>query len=119
MAEACAEVLPCRGGCARVVGREEHGEHEDKAEGARDADKDAEGEGESDGELAVGNEEGYGSGVWEHEAAENWSHERVRAAFEEAVDPVLKAAVKSELGAEDFVLAKDEEEDADADAKHG
>jgi len=54
--------------------------------------------------------------VWEDEAAENRRHERVGAAFEEAVDPELKAAVKSELGSEDFVLAENEEEDADADA---
>lgn len=55
--------------------------------------------------------------MWEDEAAENRRHERVGAAFEEAVDPELKPAVKSELGAEDFVLAENEEEDADADAE--
>jgi len=31
----------------------------------------------------------------------------------------LKAAVESELSAEDFVLAENQEEDADGDAKEG
>jgi hypothetical protein len=36
--------------------------------------------------------------------------------FEKAADPELEAAVKSELRAEDFVLAEDEEKDSNADA---
>jgi len=55
--------------------------------------------------------------VGKHEPAENRRHEGVCTTFEEAVDPELKATVKSELGAEDFVLAEDKEEDADADAE--
>ena len=56
----------------------------------------------------------------EDKATEDGCHEGIGAAlFEEAVDPKLEAAVKSELRAEDFVLAEDEEEDAYADAQNG
>ena len=54
------------------------------------------------------------------EASEDGGHEGIGATlFEEAVDPELKTAVKCELCAKDFVLAEDEEEDADADAQNG
>ena len=119
MAEAGAEVLP-EGGVRAGVGRgEKKGEHEDEAAEAGGADEDAKNEGDTDGEFAVSDEEGDGSGVRENEAAEGGDHEGIGAAIEKAVDPILKAAVKSELGAEDFVLAEDEEEDADGDAQEG
>jgi hypothetical protein len=58
--------------------------------------------------------------VGEDEAAEDGGHEGVGAAlFEKAVDPELKAAVKSELCAEDFILAEDQEKDANADTENG
>jgi len=58
--------------------------------------------------------------VRENEVAEHGDHERVSAALvEEAVDPELEAAVESELCTEDFVFAKDQEEDANADAEDG
>lgn len=112
--------MPDRRGCAGIVGREEQGEHEDEAAQARGADEDAKRESDADGQLAIGHEEGDGRGVREDETAENRSHERVGAALlEEAVNPELKAAMQSELSAEDFVLAEDQEEDAHADAKNG
>jgi len=58
--------------------------------------------------------------VGEDETPEDRGHEGIGAAlFEEAVDPELEAAVKRELRAEDFVLAEDEEKEADADAQNG
>jgi hypothetical protein len=55
--------------------------------------------------------------VGKNETPEDRGHEGIGAAlFEEAVDPELEAAVKRELRAEDFVLAEDEEKEADADA---
>jgi len=58
--------------------------------------------------------------VREDEATEDGCHEGIGAAlFEEAVDPKLEAAVKGKLCTEDFILAEDEEEDADADAQNG
>ena len=112
--------MPDRRVCTRIVGREEQGEHEDEAAKAGGANENTECKSDADGQLAVGHEEGDGRGVRQDESAENGSHERVGAAlFEEAIDPELKAAMKSELSAENFVLAEDEEEDADADAKNG
>src|SRR5690242_2876834 len=119
MAKACAEVLPDRRGRTGIVGREEQSEHEDEAAKAGGANEDAKRKSDADGQLAVGHKEGDGRGVRQDESAENRSHERVGAAlFEEAVNPELKAAVKSELSGEDFVLAEDEEEEADADPKN-
>jgi hypothetical protein len=57
--------------------------------------------------------------VSEDEATENGRHERVSPAFEEFVDPELKAAVKSEGRAENFVLAENQEKNAHANAKQG
>jgi len=112
--------LPHGGRCAWIVGREKNGEHEDQAAGAGDADEDAERERKADGELAVGDQEGDRRGVREDEIPEDWRHEGIGAALvEKAIDPKLEAAVKSELCAEDFILAEDEEEDADADAEGG
>ena len=55
-----------------------------------------------------------------NEAAEDGGHEGICATLlEKAVDPELKAAVKRELRSEDFVLAKNEKEDADAYAQDG
>ena len=117
LAEAGAEVLPEGGVLAGVARGEKKSEHEDEAADAGGANEDAQDEGDADGELAVSDEEGDGSGVREDEAAEGGDHEGIGAAIEKAVDAILKAAVKSELGAEDFVFAEDEEEDADGDAK--
>jgi hypothetical protein len=120
MAEAGAEVLP-EGSCgAGVVGGEEQGKHVEESAEAGGADKDAEDERDPDGEFAVSDEEGDGRGVRQDETAKNRRHEGIRAAFgEEFADPELKAAVKRELRAENFVFAKIEEEEADADAKRG
>ncbi len=52
-------------------------------------------------------------------ATEDGRHERVSAALEEFVDPELKAAVKSECCAENFVLAEDQEKNTDAYAEQG
>jgi len=118
MAEAGAEVLPEGSGGAWIVGGEEKSKHEDQAAGAGGADGNAEKERESDGEFAVRDEKGDGRGVGEDEVKQNGRHERIRGAVgEEFVDPELKAAVKSEFGAEDFVLGEDEEERAHADAQ--
>jgi len=120
MAEAGAEILPEGGGGAGIVGREEQREHEDEAAEAGGAHEDGEDERDPDSEFGVSDEEGDGRGVRQDEPAKNRRHERVGAAFgEEFADPELKAAVKRELRAENFVFAKIEEEEADADAKRG
>jgi hypothetical protein len=75
---------------------------------------------EADGEFAVSDEKSDGRGVRQDEAAKNRGHERICAALgEEFAYPELKAAVQSELRAENFVLAEDEEEEADTDAERG
>ncbi len=120
MAKAGAEILPDGCGGAGIVRGEEQREHVEEAAEAGGADQNAENEREPDGEFAVRDKEGDGRGVRQDEAAKNRRHERIRAAFgKEFADPELKAAVKRELRAEDFVFAKIEEEEADADAKRG
>ena len=56
--------------------------------------------------------------MWKNEAAQNGCHEGVSSAFEELVDPELKAAVKSKCSAENFVLTEDQEKNPYADAEH-
>src|SRR5258708_11185137 len=120
MAEAGAEILPEGGGRAGIVRGEEQREHVEEAAEAGGAHQDAEDEREPDGEFAISDEEGDGRGVRQNETAKNRRHEGIRAAFgEEFADPELKAAVKGELRAKDFVFAKIEEEEADGDAERG
>ena len=118
MAEAGSEILPERRGGTGIVGGEKQGEHEDQADDAGGADENAEQERKSDGEFAVGYQESDRCCVGENEIAKDRSHERIGAAFgQEFVDPELKAAMQGELRSEDFVLAENEEEDADSDAE--
>lgn len=120
MAETRAEILPSRGGSSGIVRGEEKREHEKESAYAGWADEHAEDERKPHGEFAVGYEEGDGRGVGKNEIAKERGHEGVGAAFgQELVDPELKTAVQGELRAEDFVLAEDEEEDADGDAESG
>jgi hypothetical protein len=56
--------------------------------------------------------------VRDYEVPQNRNHERVGTAFvQKFVNPELKTAVQSELRAEDFVLAEDQEKQANTDAK--
>jgi hypothetical protein len=120
MAEAGAEILPEGGGRAGIVRGEEQREHVKEAAEAGGAHEDTEDEREPDGEFAVSDKESDGRGVRQDETAKYRRHERVSAAFgEEFADPELKAAVKRELGAENFVFAKIEEEEADGNAERG
>lgn len=81
------------------------------------ANENAENQRDADGQLTISDEKSDGRGVREDEAAKSGDHEGIRATIEEAVNPILKAAVKRELRSEDFVLAKDEEENADSNAE--
>ena len=118
MAQAGAEILPEGGAGAGVIGGKQQRQHEDQAACACESDKDAEGARETDREFAVGDEERHDGGMRQDETSKDGHHEGIGAAFlNELVDPGFETAVKRELGAEDFVLAEDEEEDADADAE--
>src|SRR5260370_2477507 len=119
MAEACSEILPKRRSHAGIVRREKQGQHEDEAAETGGAHQDSKNESEPDCKFAVGHEECDARGVREDEATENGRHERVSPTVKEFVDPELKAAVKSEGRAENFVLAEDLEKNAHADAKQG
>jgi len=119
MAQTGSEVFPERCAGAGVVGGEEQRQREDEAKDAGNAHEQAEDEGKSDGEFAVRHQVGQRLDVREDEAAQNGLHERVNALFEELHDPELETAVAHEFGAEDFVLAEDEEQDADGDAQQG
>ncbi len=55
----------------------------------------------------------------ENKASQNGRHKRISPSLEELVDPELKAAVESKCGAENFVLAEDQEKNTDADAEQG
>jgi len=57
--------------------------------------------------------------VREDEILKNGLHEGVSAVFEETVDPELKAAMQCELRAKDFVLSKNQKEDANGNAQNG
>ena len=119
VAEAGAEILPERSSRTGVVRREKHGQHEDQAAEAGGTHQDAKNEREPDCQFAVGHEEGDTCGVREDKATENGRHERVSPTLEEFVDPELEAAMKGEGRAKDFVLAEDQEKDANADAEQG
>src|SRR5439155_25289486 len=109
MAEARAKVLPEGRSRAGVVRREEQREHENQTAETCGADEDAENERGPERQFAISYQEGDGSGVWKNEAAQSGRHEGVSSALEELVDPELKAAVKCEGGAENFVLTEDQE----------
>lgn len=118
VSEAGAEVLPEGHARARIIGGKQESEHKDQTAQAGWADQDAERQGEADGKLAIGDQERDGGGVREDEPFQDGDHERVGAALgEEFVDPELKAAVQSELRAENLVLAEDQKKYADGDAK--
>ena len=120
MAQAGAKILPWRRAGTGIVGGKEQCQHEEQTAGAGSADEDTERQRDADRELAVGDQESDWSGVRQDEVSKNRHHKRVSAAFlQPLVDPELKAAVKSELGAEDFGFAEDQEKDADGDAEEG
>src|SRR5579864_3966212 len=118
MAEAGAEVLPEGGTTAGIIGRKKQRQHENAAAHAGRTHQDTENERDADGEFAVGHQKRDRRGVREHEPAKHRHHEGVSSAIEKPVDPILKAAVKRELRAENFVFAKDQEENAGANTQH-
>ena len=118
MAEAGAEVLPESRTTTGIVGREKQRQHENAAAYACGAHQDTEDERDADGEFAIGHEKRDPGCVCEHEPAKHRHHKGVCSAIEKSVDPVLETAVKRELRAENFVLAKDKEENANANAQH-
>ena len=118
MTETSAKILPKGSAGAGVIRGELQCQHEDQAAGACQPDKDSEGACETDRKLAVSNEERDWNGMRQDEVFEYRHHERIGAAFlDEFVDPEFESAVEGELGAEDFVLAENQEEDADGDAE--
>lgn len=119
LAQAGAEVLPKDRMRAGIGRRKEKRKHEQEAASASGANENAENQRDADGQLTISDEKGDRRRVSQDEAAKRGDHEGISAAFEEAVDPVLEAAVKRELRAEDFVLAENEEENADGDAEEG
>ena len=94
-----------------------HQDHQNQAKDAGQARKDAEDERQADQELSVGDHEGDGVRMGEDHIFDYRNHEgESTAAVQHGVYVLFKAAVKSERGADDFVLAEDEKEEADSDA---
>ena len=117
VAQAGAEVLPEWRSRAGIVGGEEQSKHEDKAANAGGPDENAQNERKPDREFAVGDQERDRRRMRKDEVAQYRRHQRIGAALREKfVNPELKAAMQGKLCAEDFVLAEDEEEDANTDA---
>src|SRR5215467_4567547 len=116
MAEAGAEVLPESSSTAGIVRREKQRQHKNPAADACGPHEDAEDERDADRKLTIGHEKSNRRSVSEHKSAKYRRHEGIGPAVEKSVDPVLETAVKCELCAENFVLAKDEEENTDANA---
>lgn len=117
MTQAGAEVLPEGCASAGIVGRKEQREHENQAAQAGKPHQNAKNERNADGKFAVSHKKSNGRGVRKHESAKHRHHEWIGSALEESVDPILKAAVKGELRTENLVLAKNQEENADANAQ--
>jgi len=120
MAQARAKVLPQRRADTGIIRGKEQRQHKEQTARARGSDKKAERQRNADRKFTVGDQESDCCGVRQDEVSKNRDHKRVSAAFlKPLVDPELKATVKSELGAEDFVFAEDQEEAADGDAEEG
>ncbi len=119
VAQAGAKILPEGRSRTGIIRREKHGEHEEEAGKTCGTHQDAENEREPDRQFAIGYQEGEAGGVRKDKATENGHHERVSPTLEEFVDPELKAAVKSEGCAENFVLGEDQEKNTDADTEQG
>ena len=118
--EGGSEVLPEGGVWAGIVGGKEQREHVNEAEATRGSDEKAENQGEANGKFAVGGEESDWRGVRQDKILQYGHHERVRrAVLQKSIDPVLEAAAKRELSAEDFVFAENQEKNADGEAKRG
>jgi hypothetical protein len=107
MTQARAKILPERRARTGIVGRKKQREHENQPAEARGPHQNSEKERDANGKLTVGHQERDRCGVPEHEPAKHRRHERVSAALKKTVDPILEAAVKRELCAENLVLAKD------------
>lgn len=119
MVQAGTKIFPEGGAGAGIVGGKKQSEHEDQSTKTGGTDQNAQGESQTDGKLAISGEEGDDSCVGKNKASQYRNHKGIGALLEELVDPELKAAVKGELGAEDFVLREDQEEKADCDAENG
>ena len=119
MFERSAEVLPEWRVLAGIVGGEKQTQHKEQTEGAGGAHQQTRDERQSDRQFTVSDKKGERRRVWQDEVLQNRLHEGIRAVFEKAVDPELKAAVQGELRAEDFVLGENEKERADCDAQYG
>ncbi len=112
--------MPERRAGTGIVGGKQEGKHECEAACACQADEEAENQSKADRQFCVSDQKGYRSGVRQDEVFEDGHHKWIGAALlQPLVDPELESAMKSELCAEDFVFAEDEEEDADGDAKKG
>src|SRR5215510_278128 len=117
MAEAGAEVLPEGRSCPGIIRRKKQSQHENEAADAGRAHENAENQRNSNGEFPVSYKKSNRGSVCKHESTKHRRHERVNTAFEKLVNPELETAVKGELRAEHLVLAEDQKEDADTDAK--
>jgi hypothetical protein len=117
MVQGCAEILPEWRMSSGVIGGKEQGKHVQKSGGARSAHKNTGDEGYADRKFSVSNQKGDGSCVRQHEVAEDWEHEGVSSVSEKPVDPKLEASAERELRAEDFVLAKYQEEQTHCNAE--
>lgn len=72
---------------------------------------------DSDCQLTIGYQERDRRSMRENEVPENRNHERIGSVLKKAADPVLEPTAKRKLRANNFVLAKDEKENTDCDAK--
>lgn len=119
LAQRGSEVHPERGMRSGIGRGKKKNQHKQEARPTCGAHEDAEDKPKTDGQLAVGDEESKGGRVWQDKIPEHGNHEGVGAVRQEAGDVALKPAAEGELGAEDFVLGKDEEEDPYSDPKEG
>jgi len=114
------EVLPEHRIRARVIRREQEGQHVEQSAAASDANPQPEHEREPNGELAVCYEERDRVAVRQYEASEDRHHEGIRAVLrKKPLDPALEATAKHEFTSEDLVLAECQEEEADGDSESG
>src|SRR5579862_6097617 len=102
-----------------VVRRKEERDHVDRSADAGGPHESSKHQAEANRQLTISHQESYWGGMRQDEVPEHPHHKRVGTLLQESIDPELKTAAQSELGAKYFVLAEYQEQDADGNAESG
>lgn len=91
MTQGCSKVLPEFRVRSGIVRGQQQNEHVNESPQARCANDNAKNKCQTDGKLPLGHEKCNRCGMRQDEVSEHGNHEGIRAVFQEAINPELKA----------------------------